>query len=80
MVTLGLVCIIVSCDKKHTLHAADLKQGSPEYQTLKEERSQVLWKAVERVIPDIRQRTELEMVRLRHVRTAKHCREFYRWH
>lgn len=44
------------------LGLADLKQGSPEYLKLKEERSQVLWKAVERVIPDIRKRTEIEMV------------------
>lgn len=59
---------------KHTLHAylpatepfeiwQDLKQGTPEYAKLKEERSQVLWKAVEKVIPDIRKRTEIEMVR-----------------
>ncbi|DBA66807.1 hypothetical protein WJX79_001706 [Trebouxia sp. C0005] len=58
---------------KHTLHAylpatepfelwQDLKQGTPEYAKLKEERSQVLWKAVEKVIPDIRKRTEIEMV------------------
>lgn len=40
---------------------ADLQQGTPEYEQLKEERSQVLWKAVERVIPDIRKRTTLEM-------------------
>lgn len=42
---------------------AGLERGSPEYKALKEERSQVLWRAVERVIPDIRQRTEIEMVR-----------------
>lgn len=58
---------------KHTLHAylpatepfeiwQDMKQGTPEYEQLKKERSQVLWKAVERVIPDIRKRTEIEMV------------------
>lgn len=35
---------------------------SPEYAKLKEERSQVLWRAVERVIPDIRQRAELTLV------------------
>ncbi len=39
-----------------------LERGSPEYEALKQERSQVLWRAVERVIPDIRQRTEVEMV------------------
>ena len=43
---------------------AGLERGSPEYEALKQERSQVLWKAVERIIPDIRQRTEIEMVRL----------------
>jgi hypothetical protein len=35
---------------------------SPEYAALKEERSQVLWAAVEKIIPDIRQRTELSLV------------------
>ena len=60
---------------KHTLHAylpatepfeiwQNMKQGTPEYEQLKKERSQVLWKAVERVIPDIRKRTEIEMVSL----------------
>lgn len=33
-------------------------EGSPEYRKLKTERTQVLWNALERVIPDIRQRTE----------------------
>ena len=58
---------------KHTLHAylpatepfeiwQHVKQGTPEYEQLKKERSQVLWKAVERVIPDIRKRVEIEMV------------------
>jgi hypothetical protein len=32
---------------------------SPEYAKLKEERSQVLWRAVERIIPDIRSRAEV---------------------
>ncbi|EKX32504.1 hypothetical protein GUITHDRAFT_82257 [Guillardia theta CCMP2712] len=39
-----------------------LKRDSPEYLKLKEERSQVLWKAIERVIPDIRSRAELVKV------------------
>ena len=39
-----------------------LERGSPEYEALKQERSQVLWRGIERVIPDIRQRTEVEMV------------------
>jgi hypothetical protein len=43
---------------------AGLERGSTEYERLKEERSRVLWAAVERIIPDIRQRTEIEMVRL----------------
>jgi phytoene dehydrogenase-like protein len=58
---------------KHVLHAytpatepyglwEGLARGSPEYKALKEERSQVLWRAVERVIPDIRSRVEVELV------------------
>lgn len=35
---------------------------SEEYKRLKEERSQVLWQAVEKIIPDIRQRTECSFV------------------
>ena len=41
-----------------------MERGSPEYEQLKEERSQILWKAVERIIPDIRERCEITMVRL----------------
>lgn len=37
-------------------------RGSAEYARLKEERSQCLWNALERVIPDIRQRTRLQLV------------------
>jgi hypothetical protein len=40
-----------------------LERGSAEYEALKEERSAVLWAAVERVIPDIRRRTQIQMVR-----------------
>ena len=36
----------------------DVRPGTPEYERLKEERSQCLWKALERVIPDIRQRAQ----------------------
>lgn len=36
----------------------DVQPGTPEYDRLKEERSQCLWRALERVIPDIRQRAE----------------------
>ena len=31
---------------------------SPEYEAYKEERAEVLWKAVERCIPDVRERIE----------------------
>lgn len=58
---------------KHCVHAYtagnepyELWQGmdrkSEEYARLKEERSQCLWEALERVIPDIRARAELKMV------------------
>mmetsp|Transcript_26470 Transcript_26470/g.57354 ORF Transcript_26470/g.57354 Transcript_26470/m.57354 type:complete len:666 (-) Transcript_26470:65-2062(-) len=39
-----------------------LDRKSDEYKRLKEERSQVLWRAVESVIPDARQRVVLDMV------------------
>lgn len=58
---------------KHCLHAylpatepyslwEGLDRRSEEYKRLKEERSQVLWRAVERIIPDIRQRAEVTTV------------------
>lgn len=58
---------------KHTLHAyfpatepygpwQDLQRGSEEYNRLKEERAAALWAAVEKIIPDIRDRTEIELV------------------
>jgi len=57
----------------HALHAYtpatepyDLWKGldrkGEAYARLKEERSQVLWRAVERVIPDVRARAEVQMV------------------
>ncbi|KAF6251044.1 hypothetical protein COO60DRAFT_1645535 [Scenedesmus sp. NREL 46B-D3] len=39
-----------------------LRRGSQEYEDMKQQRSQTLWKALERFIPDIRDRTELSMV------------------
>ena len=39
-----------------------LKRTDPEYITLKQERAEVMWQALERVIPDIRQRCELTLV------------------
>lgn len=60
-------------DGKHVVHAYtagnepyDLFKGldrkSPKYQELKKERAQCLYKAIERVIPDLRQRIEVELV------------------
>jgi len=58
---------------KHVLHVyssggepyeawENLVPGSPEYDALKEKRSQVLWEAVERCIPDVRARCEFSIV------------------
>ncbi|KAG2438241.1 hypothetical protein HYH02_010942 [Chlamydomonas schloesseri] len=41
---------------------AGLDRRSPEYKALKEERAAPLWEALERFIPDIRDRTELKLV------------------
>lgn len=37
----------------------NVRPGSPEYAELKRERTQVLWAALEKVIPDVRQRAEV---------------------
>ena len=58
---------------KHTIHVytpgnepsklwQGLRRNSPEYLALKEKRSQIMWQGLARVIPDIRERTELELV------------------
>ena len=58
---------------KHVIHAytpgnepldlwQGLERGSPEYEALKEERSRVLWRAVEKAIPDVRDRVEMSFV------------------
>lgn len=39
-----------------------LKPESPEYEAYKEERAQVLWEAVERCIPDVRDRVEFSII------------------
>eukprot|EP00752_Nemacystus_decipiens_P003592 g3311.t1 len=39
-----------------------MKRGSPEYEALKKERAEGMWKALERIIPDVRKRTEVELV------------------
>ena len=58
---------------------AGLKRGSAEYNALKEERSQVLWAALERVIPDIRSRAKLTLVGtpLTHARYLRRHRGSY---
>lgn len=39
-----------------------LKPGSEEYEKYKEERAEVLWKAVEKCIPDVRNRVEFSII------------------
>lgn len=39
-----------------------LADGSPEYEAYKAERAEVLWRAVERAIPDVRQRAEFHVI------------------
>jgi len=57
----------------HTIHAyvpatepyqewADLDRNSAEYKSKKEEAAQVLWKAIENQIPDVRQRAKVTLV------------------
>ncbi|QDZ21985.1 amine oxidase [Chloropicon primus] len=58
---------------KHLVHAytaanepyevwEGVERGTEEYNAMKEERSQCVWAALERVIPDVRERTELKLV------------------
>jgi|APGre2960657444_1045066.scaffolds.fasta_scaffold00106_9 phytoene dehydrogenase-like protein len=56
-----------------------LQRGSAEYKKLKEERSQVLWAALERVIPDVRSRAKLTLVGtpLTHARYLRRHRGSY---
>ena len=58
---------------------SSLKRGSAAYEALKTERSEVLWKALERVIPDIRQRARLTLVGtpLTHARYLRRHRGSY---
>ena len=39
-----------------------MKRNSPEYKNLKEERSEALWRAIESVIPDVRERVVMDLV------------------
>lgn len=41
---------------------ASMKRNSPEYTKMKEERAEPLWKAVESIIPDVRERTVLSLI------------------
>jgi carotene isomerase len=41
---------------------AGQQRNTDDYLTLKESRAEIMWQALEKVIPDIRQRTELELV------------------
>ncbi|MGD1937013.1 MAG: phytoene desaturase family protein [Cyanophyceae cyanobacterium] len=56
-----------------------LDRKSDKYQQQKEQRSQVMWQALERVIPDVRQRTEVTMVGtpLTHERFLRRSRGSY---
>ena len=60
-------------DGKHGVHVylpatepydrwEEMKRNTDEYAEFKETRAKVMWDALERVIPDIRQRTELELI------------------
>jgi phytoene dehydrogenase-like protein len=58
---------------------AGLKRGSVAYNALKEERSQVLWAALERVIPDVRSRARTALIGtpLTHARYLRRHRGTY---
>ena len=58
---------------KHTIHVytpgnephklwADLDRRSPDYAQLKQQRAEVMWQALERVIPDVRSRCEVTLI------------------
>ena len=57
----------------------NLTPDTPEYEAKKKERSEVLWRAVERCIPDVRERIELELVGspLTHARFLRRHRGTY---
>lgn len=58
---------------------AGVKRATPEYEALKRERSEPLWRALERVIPDIRSRAEVALVGtpLTHARFLRRHRGSY---
>ena len=53
----------------------DLKRGTEAYESLKQERSQILWQGLERIIPDVRERA-----RVAHVGTPLTHRRYLRRH
>ena len=76
---------------KHAVHAyvaanepyglwEGMDRRSEEYKALKKERAEVLYRALENVIPDIRQRVELELIGtpLTHERFTRRCAAFAR--
>jgi phytoene dehydrogenase-like protein len=75
---------------KHTIHVytpanepyalwQGLERGSEAYERLKAERAEIMWKALERVIPDIRSRCEVTLVGtpLTHARFLRRYRGSY---
>jgi phytoene dehydrogenase-like protein len=56
-----------------------LERGSEAYEQLKAERAEIMWKALERVIPDIRSRCEVTLVGtpLTHARFLRRYRGSY---
>ena len=75
------------CHVLHAYYAADepyevwegMDRRSDEYKALKEERAAPLWAAVEKIVPDIRERVEVEMVAspLTHERFLRRTRGTY---
>ena len=57
----SLVCLLRSGNEPYDLWKG-LDRNSSEYKQLKEERAEVVWKAIERVIPDVRERVEVSMI------------------
>lgn len=50
-----------TCCLRAEAAAMPCRPRSPEYAELKEQRSQVLWRGLEKIIPDIRQRAEVRL-------------------
>ena len=65
---LALFCLYLFPPYRHTAilpyryTAIPLYRYTAIYQALKKERSECMWRALEKIIPDVRQRTEVELV------------------